>query len=433
MFIKYKFSTYIWKMRFFTLCIGILLLWGCKKQDRQFPELSSYWEIASQNLYQYQDTLYIQSHGASNDDFGLTQIQFTVQDLNAKVWIQKSISFAQGTSQWDGKVALALSDRYMPSGEYYVQVILSDGTHETKVILSFSYIECAIARTHLLLASGSNLENWFPNNTPTIWNLSNDILPVLSDPFHQLIWGRHNTDNVVQAYVPMAGVAEWTTQTASLSGVAQMILDTQNQGCWILSQDGGIELLNEKGIRTKNVIEPHTQSIALDPQKPYILLNQNAPGVPGRLVIKNKQTWGNLHTWVHGKNAIDAFVWENYAVIVYIENGNYHLGMLNLSNFLTINWHPLLNITWNSQPMRLVDNETLWIAGDNQMIGYEIQGSIIAGPFAFTPNQWQASSADHSIWMIQDGMALQVNPTNGQVIWSSPQSTYNQVLEMTNK
>lgn len=420
-------------MRFFTLCIGILLLWGCKKQDHQFPELSSHWEIPVQNLYQYQDTLYIQSHGASNDDFGLTQIQFTVQDLNAKVWIQKSITFAQGTSQWDGKVALALSDRYMPSGEYYIQVILSDGAHETKVILSFTYIECAIARTHLLLASGSNLENWYPNNAPTLWNLSNDILPVLSDPFHQLIWGHHSTDPVVQAYAPMAGVPEWTAQTASLSGVAQMILDTQNQGCWILSQDGSIELLNEKGIRLKNVIENNTQSIALDNQRPYILLNQNSPGAPGRLVIKNKQTWGNLHTWVHGKNAIDAFVWENYAIIVYLENGTYQMGLLNLDNFLTLNWHPLLNISWSTPPLHLEDNGILWIAGDNQILGYDIQGTIAAGPFAFSPSQWSVSKFDHGFWMIQNGTALQVNPANGQIIWSSPQGNYNMVLEMTNK
>lgn len=420
-------------MRFFTLCIVTLVFFGCRKRDHTTPELSSHWAIPNAALFQFEDTLFIQALANSHDDFGLTQIQFTVQDLNAKVWVQKSISFDKGTAQWEGQVALLLSNRYMPSGEYYVQVTLGDGTHEAHDILPFTYIECATERTHVFLASPTSLENWLPNDSPTNWNLSNDFLPVQPDPYHQLIWGHHPTDPVVQAYVPMAGVPEWSAQTASLSGVAQMILDTQNQGCWILSQDGSIELLNEKGIRTKNVIEPHTHSIALDHQKPYILLNQNAPGVPGRLVIKNKQTWGNLHTWVHGKNAIDAFVWENYAIIVYLENGTYQMGLLNLDNFLTLNWHPLLNISWSTPPLHLEDNGILWIAGDNQILGYDIQGTIAVGPFAFSPSQWSVSKFDHGLWMIQNGTALQVNPVNGQIIWSSPQGNYNRVLEMTNK
>lgn len=89
-------------MRFFTLCIVTLVFFGCRKRDHTTPELSSHWAIPNAALFQFEDTLFIQALANSHDDFGLTQIQFTVQDLNAKVWVQKSISFDKGTAQWEG-------------------------------------------------------------------------------------------------------------------------------------------------------------------------------------------------------------------------------------------------------------------------------------------------------------------------------------------
>ncbi len=421
-------------MRFFTVCILSLALWGCHKKDKTAPLLAAnLWNNTAQP-FSYLDTLYIQSESWAQDEYGLQSIQFTVQDLNAKVWMQKSILFSDHTSAWSGITGLPLSNRYMPSGDYFVKIVLSDGTHETIEILSFDYIECPISRTHLFFSSTllhNELENWMGPNPPISWNLNSELEPQFADPYHQLVWASHSTSPLVQAYSPMGNSPEWVVSTSSLSSIVQMLPDPQHLGAWILSDDGGIELINEKGIRIKNAIEIHTKKLAI--YKSFMAMSQRNPGSPEQVVIKNKSTWGHHHTWVHGKNAIDIFAWSNYVGIVYLENNAYKISLLNMENLLPVNWHPLQLESWNSAPQILVNNDELWVAGDGQIVAYEPGGGIIMGPHNSSPTFWIKSNYDQSLWTIENGFAQQLNPTTGQVVWSSPNGSYHRILEMTNK
>lgn len=434
MFIKNKFSTYIWKMRFFTLCIVALLLSSCHKKDKTYPLLSSQLSSIGIPNYAYDDTVYVESEGWAQDEFGLQSIQFTIQDLNAKVWYQKSISFTQNTSAWSGLVALPLNNRYMPSGDYYVKVVLDDGTYATNKILSFSYIECPISRTHLFLCNADlnqPIENWTNPSSPQPWMIGSDVQAKFSDAYHQLIWTHQISTPVVQAYVPMGNTPEWTSSTASLSPIRQMITDPQHLGAWVLSDDGGIELINEKGIRVKNAVETHTKEIAF--HDGFIALSQLPPGNPAQVVIKNKDTWGHHHTWVHGKNTIQVFSWSKYIGIVYLENSIYKIALLNMENLLAVNWHPLQQQNWNSPPKTLTTENELWVAGDGTINAYNESGEIIMGPHQASPTYWMKSNYDQSIWMIENGQVIQIHPITGQALWTSPGNNYDQVLEMTNK
>ncbi len=421
-------------MRFFTLCIVTILLFGCHKKDKTFPELDSQLLTFGQSNLDYLDTLFVESNCWSRDEFGLKSVQFTIQDLNAKVWFQKSISFSNNTSAWNGLVAVPLNNRYMPSGEYYIKVILDDGTYQTNEILSFTFIECPIERTHLFFSNNTGnqqLENWIDSNSPTAWLLGDEINPELTDPFHQLIWARHNTSPFVSAFSPMGTIPEWQSATASLSSIVQMELDPQHLGAWVLSEDGGIELFNEKGIRIKNALEINTKKISLSGA--YIALAQTPPGHPNQVVIKNKTTWGHHHTWVHGKNAIQIFSWSDFIGIVYLENNQYQIALFNMNNLLPINWHPLQLQNWLSAPLLLSTDDELWVSGDGQIKAFNTTGEIIHGPYNLSPTTWIKSKVDGGIWLVENSQVKQMNPNSGQIIWTSPLNNYSYVLEMTNK
>jgi hypothetical protein len=434
MFIKNKFSTYIWKMRLFALCIVAVLLSGCHKKDKTAPILQSQLLTIGNSTYNYLDTLYIQSECFANDEFGLASVQFTIQDLNAKVWHQKSISFSSKTSAWSGIVAIPLNNRYMPSGDYFVQVTLDDGTYINQEVLSFSFIECPTSRTQLFFGPIDNnqpIENWINPSNPILWNVGSELQLEFTDPYHQLIWAHHTSSPIVYAYSPMGSIPEWTCATASLSSIKQMIIDPANKGAWILSEDGGIELINEKGMRLKNATEEHTEEIGFNGN--YIALSQIIPGSPNQVVIKNKDTWGHHHTWVHGKAVHHIFAWSQYIGIVFFENNVYRIALLNMDNLLPVNWHPLQQITWNSAPLILSESDELWVAADGVASAYNLGGEMIMGPHNVSPSYWIKSNYDQSIWMIDNGQVIQMNPINGQPIWTSPSSGYSAIWEMTNK
>ncbi len=210
-----------------------------------------------------------------------------------------------------------------------------------------------------------------------------------------------------------------------------MIIDPANKGSWILSEDGGIELINEKGIRLKNATEEHTEEIGFNGN--YIALSQIIPGSPNQVVIKNKDTWGHHHTWVHGKDVHHIFTWSKYIGIVFLENNLFRIALLNMDILLPVNWHPLQQITWTSAPLTLSESDELWVAADGIASAYNLGGELVMGPHNVSPSYWIKSNYDQSIWIIDNGQVIQMNPINGQPIWTSPSSGYSGILEMTNK
>jgi hypothetical protein len=229
----------------------------------------------------------------------------------------------------------------------------------------------------------------------------------------------------------MGNAPEWISATASLSPIRQMIADPQHLGAWVLSDDGGIELINEKGMRIKNAIETHTKEIAI--HGGFIALSQLPPGNPAQVVIKNKDTWGHHHTWVHGKNTIQVFSWSKYIGIVYFESNIYKIALLNMETLLAVNWHHLQQQSWNSLPKILSTDYELWVAGDGSISAYNESGEIIMGPHLASPTHWMKSNYDQSIWMVENGQVIQIHPITGQAVWTSSANNYGQVLEMTNK
>jgi hypothetical protein len=421
-------------MRFFHLCIVFLTLSACQSKDKTAPFIESEFVPISFSQCSYQDSLHVKIHLETRDEFGIESLQYFIIDLNGKVWKQSNVNTVPFSDPWVTYLHIPMDSRYMPSGEYYVKLVANDGTQESISILSFHYTECPLERTFIFLEQSNIpgvLENWNTNGNYTNWDVSSDFSTSHADPFHQLVWQYHNSLPLIQAWTPLAASPEWTVSTASLAPVQQMISDPGNSGAWILSQDGGIELINEKGIRLKNATEMYTEQIGF--YQSNILLSQVFPGNPAQIVSKNKTTWGHQNTWVHGKNIQHFFVLSHLLGIVYLENNTYRIQLLNLENWLEVNWHPLMNLSWSTLPVIAVDGDLLWLAVDNQLSAYNSDGIAACGPFAINAQQISISPYDHGIWIVNNGQIQLIQPNNGAVAWSSPGAQYKAVWDMTNK
>ena len=421
-------------MRFFLLCIILLTLSACQPKDKTAPFLETEFIPVTLSQCNFQDTLLVKIHLETRDNFGMQSLQYFILDLNGKVWKQANISLALFSDPWETYVQIPMDSRYMPSGDYYIKIVANDGTQESNGILSFHYNECPLERTFIFLETSTVpgvLENWTTSGNYTPWNVATDYSTAFTDPYHQLVWQHHNTLPMIQAWTPLAASPEWTVNTASLATVIQMTCDPGNSGAWILSQDGGIELLNEKGLRLKNATELYTAQIGF--YQSNILLSQIFPGNPAQIVAKNKSTWGHQNTWVHGKNIQQFFVLSHLLGIVYSENNIYRIQLLNLDNWLEVNWHPLMNLSWSTLPAIAVDGDLVWLSVDNQLTAYNSDGIAACGPFASSAQQISISPYDHGVWLVNNGQIQLLQPNNGTLVWSSPSNQYSGVWDMTNK
>lgn len=421
-------------MRFFHLCIILLTLCACQSKDKTAPFIETTFVPSNLSQFNYQDTLAVKIHIETRDEFGISSLQYFIVDWDGKVWQQSNINFNNFTDPWETILNIPLESRYMPSGSYYVKTVINDGTFESAGIQAFQYTECPLERTFIFLEQSNIpgvLENWTTTGNFTPWNIASDYITSHTDPYHQLVWQYHISLPMIQAYTPLASSPEWTTSTASLSPIVQMLSDPNHSGAWVLSQDGGIELINEKGLRLKNATELYTQQIEF--YQNNILLSQVSPGSPAQIVSKNKTTWGHQNTWVHGKNIQRFFVLSNLLGIVFLENNQYRIQLLNLDNWLEVNWHPLMNLSWSSLPEIAIDVDKIWFSVDNNITAYDPSGDLIRGPFAISAAHISVSHYDHALWILNNGQVQLMHPSNGSIVWSSPSAQYSAVWDMTNK
>jgi hypothetical protein len=136
-----EFNTHKSIFQLLPIFIVSMLVLGCRKDsDNEYPEIQIQSPNA-QSVYQYNDDLPIKI--TFTDNIILQEISIELVNLTDMRVFSSSRLFPDQAA-YNYNESITLNDRYWPSGQMFMRVIASDGTHTTTQIQEFYYGEAPI-------------------------------------------------------------------------------------------------------------------------------------------------------------------------------------------------------------------------------------------------------------------------------------------------
>lgn len=423
-------------MRWIPLYLGLLIFFSCKKEEHSIPNIEAEW-LDESGPFGFGQTITIKVHAQIEGSDPIEKITLQLTDENQKVWKSEMSTNQLPSHEFHGNIALTLDDPYLPSGQYYLKISALTAHQSKSDFLHCNITELAKKRT---LVIGINNNGFAGAMMDTLsssfelgpWNsmLGVRYLPMINHynktfwsctPGQSLLEVTGIVDQYIQTYnYPFAGSNDYYLDAAS---------DRKDHSLWYITQDG-LRQFDKNGDFAQWIPISNGQWIASTNE--FICTNKKTPGQPPELLLHSKTTGSLVHAWVHGKQVSDLFVLENMIGLIYLENGDYKIGLFDLDTFLPINWHPLLSYS-SSGFLCAATQDGLWISDENGLHHWDSQGNWNNTWPNYHPNQLQLDETSPLIWMIDEGKIKAFQYLTQQEIYQSTDNGYSYLSIVYNK
>ncbi len=423
-------------MRWIPLCLGLLMLFSCKKEEHPIPSIEAEW-LDDSGPFGFGQTIAVKVHAQIEGADPIEKITVQLTDENQKVWMSEMSTSQLPSHEFHGNISLTLEDPYLPSGQYYLKISALTAHQSKSTFLQCSITELSKKRTLVIginnngfagamidtLSSGFELAPW--NSA-----LGARYLPIINH-YNKTLW----TCIPGQSLLEITGIADQYIQTynypfaGSNDYYLDAVYDAQDLSIWYITQDGLRQF--DKNSQFRQWI-PISNGHLMECTEDFICTNKKTPGQPQELLLHLKTTGSLAHVWVHGKQVSDLFVLDNMMGLLYLENGNYKIGLFDLDTFLPINWHPLLSYSSNGF-LCAAARDGLWISDENGLHHWDNQGNWNNTWPNYHPTQFEIDQTSPLIWMIDEGKIKAFQYLSQQEMYQSADNGYSSLAIGYNK
>ncbi len=328
-------------MRWIPLCLGLMILFSCKKEDHPFPSIEAEW-VNDSGPFGFGQTIAVKVHAQIEGSDPIQKITLQISDNNQKVWMSEMSTSQLPSHEFHGNISLTLNDPYLPSGQYYLKISAFTAHQSKSTFLHCGVTELVKKRTRVIGINNNGFAGAMMDTLSSSfelgpWNsmLGARYLPMMNH-YNKTFWActpgqsvlevTSLEDNYIQTFsYPFVGSNDYYLDAAA---------DRKDHSLWYITQDG-LRQFDKNGDFAQWI--PISNGHLIESTNEFICTNIKTPGQPQEILLHLKTTANLAHAWVHGKQVSDLFVLDNMMGLLYLENGNYKIGLFDLDTFLPIN------------------------------------------------------------------------------------------------
>jgi len=423
-------------MRWIPLCLGLMLLFSCKKEEHVLPNIQIDW-ISNNGPFQYGETINISVEASIAGADEIEKITLDLSDFNQKIWLSKETSNALPANYFSGQLSLELHDPYLPSGQYYIKVTAHTAHASKSAFLECTIIELPRKRKNIFVINnngfaGAMIDTLSYSMQLGPWRsaIGARYLPMVNS-YNQSFWSCLSGQSTLEMMDIQNPYAELFSYPFAGSNDYFMDAghDDTDHSIWFSTQEG-LRQYNNHGQLSRWIAGSNQNQLCVTEK--HLCLNQSVPGQPEAIQLYLKTTGNLAHTWVHGQAVQDLFCLDKMLGLITLNNGAYGISLFDLETMLPINWHPLLNYTSSNFQGVTVGNG-LWISDENGLHRWSSQGEWINTWGNYHPTRLIADETEPLIWMIDLGQLKGFQYLTQQEIYQSANNGYTELAIGYNK
>ena len=436
MSIKKEFSTYIWIMRWIPLCLCLMLLFSCKKEEHVLPSIQIGW-VNNNGPFQYGDAINISVEANIDGEEEIEKITMHLSDAHQKTWISTVTSNGLPSKRFSGQLSMEHHDPYLPSGEYFLKVTAHTAHASKSAFLECTVIELPKKRRNIFVINnngfaGAMIDTLSYSMEMGVWRsaLGARYLPMVNS-YNKSFWSCPSGQSTLEMMDIQNPYSELFSYPYAGSNDYFMDVDhdNDNHGLWFSTQDG-LRHYDKNGQFSQWITGNHQNHLCVTEN--HLCVNQSIPGQPSSLKLYLKTTGSLIHTWVHGLNVKEMFNIDHLLGVITLNNGTYGISLFDLETMLPINWHPLLNYT-SSNFQGLTVGNGLWISDESGLHRWNNQGEWVNTWGDYHPTRIIADETEPLIWMIDAGQLKGFQYLAQQEIYQSTDNGYTEIAIGYNK
>ena len=385
----------------------VLLLFSCKKEDGNPPQI----EVTAPFQSSYNFGQQIQFSANLSDETQLESAVVAVfNSANQQVLATKSFGLFNTYFEIDGSIII--DDIYLPTGDYYLQFRVSDGTNESLAIREFKIFE---APRELIEVIGFNQQG---SNMLEAQKLQNNqwqpsfILPlqlvfIQPDYYAQSVLIAGNTSDGLNAIRMDDGVSISSTPAPfPLSDILwnDATWHAASRTYWLACKDGSVRAFSGtgSGVSQFNIIGNFfPKKIAVTDSK-VIVATTNQTNSQFRIEVYQKSSGMLIHStplsseiqWMNAISEDNIWIYqsaEEYKQNIYKVSGNY------IDEWTNFRFAPSSEVTYAH-----LQDSVLFIQHTDGLRRYSLNGNIVASGSAYLPSQMTYDNVNNQLYVIQE-------------------------------
>ena len=417
-------------MRKFVLFLFLGLLFACKREDETIPEVSII-RLNPAGILQFGDTLWVEVRGESLDNFGLQEVTVQLFDLNQKVWLRSAHKSLNGASSCKVTFAIVLDDRYLPSGNYYMKAMLSDGTQTGTDFVNYTLQECprwfkGVVALKNNGSNGSSLDSLTVDGSAgEWWSSAGTMSQVVVDDVSQRMWLGGPDNSQCQWVEPNGQVISNQTFpfVDNISFFNDAAKDPNEEGVWLACQDGFIRKMRSNGQLTASWAVAYPYHVALTHE--YVMVESEVPGTAERLNVYRAQTGQLMQAWVHGEKVLDVLALDENTILLVVDRTSViQLLVFDLSTGLNVNWSPFLSFNAQQYHCAALGNDRIALSTDQGITVWNTDGTGQQNYPVYHPDQMEWESNSGALYLLENGSIQAMSLSSGNVMQSWPSNMY---------
>lgn len=232
------------------ILLTMLFIISCKKED-DIPPVLEISQPLNNQTYIYQD--YIHITGKAKDETIVMTLSYEIWDQSLNVRSKQVVEIVE-KNEVIIDYFLLLDNVKLPSGQYYLKIVVNDGTNTKSEFISFNYVEAPLIllEKYLLVKDQSNYELYKDINNQFVFDkfIGNDSTYFEIDSWNQILLMAGSTNEGVRAYSYPNHQLNWQL-LPSVSQVSDWIitfdLDKENSKNTLSFSDGSKKVINSAG------------------------------------------------------------------------------------------------------------------------------------------------------------------------------------------
>lgn len=398
-----------------------LLLFSCKKEDGNPPQI----EVTAPYQSSYNFGQQIQFGANLTDDQQLESAVVAVfNSNNQQVLATKTFNLSGTYKEIEGSIVI--NDIYLPTGDYYLQFRVSDGTNESLAIREFKIFE---APRELIEVIGFNQQS---SNLLEAVKLQNNqwqqsfILPlqlvfVQPDYYAQSILIAGNTSDGLNAVRMEDG--NFISSTAAPFPLSDILWNdaawhAASRTYWLACKDGSVRAYSGTGTSVSqfNINGNFIPKKITVTDTKIVVVTANQTSSQYRIEVYQKSSGALIHStplssevqWINALSEENIWMYqsaEEYKQNVYKISGNY------IDEWTNFRFAPSSDVTY-----ALLQDSVLFVQHIDGLRRYTLNGNIAATGAAYTPTQLSYDSVNNQLYVVQES---EVKILNAQTLQES--------------
>lgn len=395
----------------------VLFLFSCKKEDGTPPEIVV--TAPFQSSYNYGQQ--IQFSANLTDE---TQLESAVVAVfnsnNQQVLATRTFSFSSSYIEIEGSIEI--DDIYLPTGDYYLQFRVSDGTNESLAIREFKIFEAPRELIEVIgfnqqgsnLLEGVKLQN---NQWQQSFILPLQLVHLQPDYYAQSILIAGNANDGLSAVRMEDGV--FISSTPAPFGLGNILWNdatwhAASRTYWLACKDGSVRAYSGTGTSVSqfniggNYIP---KKIAVTNSK-VIVSTANQTNTQFRIEVYQKSSGALIHStplnseieWMNAVGEDDVWIYqsaEEYKQNVYKISANY------VDEWTNFRFAPSSAVTHAH-----LQDSALFIQHTDGLRRYTFNGNIIAVGSSYAPLQMSYDNVNNQLYVVQENDVRILNAQN---------------------